>query len=103
MGPVEKSLPIERAQLGVRMEKRIVKVLKGLAEYSNMTLGQLLEKIVLHSFEPEPGQEGEWCASPYSRRTLGVLADLKRIYGLDDDVHASRHYTEVDGPQPDRD
>src|SRR5207253_8762464 len=65
-GPVA----VERVQLGVRMEKRIVKVLKGLAEYSNLTLGQLLEKVVLHSFEPEPGQEGEWCASPYSKKTL---------------------------------
>ena len=85
---------VERVQLGVRMEKRIVKVLKGLAEYSNMTLGQLLEKIVLHSFEPEPGQEGEWCASPYSKKSLSVIADLKRIYGLNYDVHASRSFDE---------
>ena len=88
---------VERVQLGVRMEKRIVKVLKGLAEYSNITLGQLLEKIVLHSFEPEPGQEGEWCASPYSKNTLGVLADLKRIYGLDYDTHDSRRFEEAQG------
>jgi len=85
---------VERVQLGVRMEKRIVKVLKGLAEYDNMTLGQLLEKIVLHSFEPEPGQEGEWCASPYSKKSLSVIADLKRIYGLNYDVHASRGFDE---------
>ena len=87
-------VPVERVQLGVRMEKRIVKVLKGLAEYNNMTLGQLLEKIVLHSFEPEPGQEGEWCASPYCKKSLGVIADLQRIYGLDFDVHASRRFEE---------
>ena len=85
---------VERVQLGVRMEKRIVKVLKGLAEYDNMTLGQLLEKIVLHSFEPEPGQEGEWCASPYSTKSLSVIADLKRIYGLNYDVYASRGFDE---------
>ncbi len=90
-------MAVERVQLGVRMEKRIVKVLKGLAEYSDMTLGQLLEKIVLHSFEPEPGQEGEWCASPYSQNTLGVLADLKRIYGLDFDTHDSRRFREDEG------
>ena len=72
----------------------MVKVLKGLAEYSNMTLGQLLEKIVLHSFEPEPGQEGEWSASPYSKKSLGVIADLKKIYGMDWDVHASRGFEE---------
>ena len=85
---------VERVQLGVRMEKRIVKVLKVLAEYDNMTLGQLLEKIVLHSFDPEPGQEGEWCASPYSKQSLSVIADLKRIYGLNYDVHASRSFEE---------
>jgi hypothetical protein len=90
--PRSESEQVERVQLGVRMEKRIVKVLKGLAEYSNMTLGQLLEKIVLHSFEPEPGQEGEWCASPYSKQSLSVIADLKRIYGLNYDVHASRGF-----------
>ena len=85
---------VERVQLGIRMEAKLVKVLKGLAEYSNLTLGQLMEKIVLHSFEPEPGQEGEWCASPYSKRTLGVIADLKRIYDAEWDVHASRGFEE---------
>ena len=45
---------VERVQLGVRMEKRMVQVLKGLAEFNDETLGQLLEKIVLHSFEPMP-------------------------------------------------
>ena len=87
---------VERVQLGIRMEKKMVKVLKGLAEYSNMTLGQLMEKIVLHSFEPEPGQEGEWCASPYSKKSLGVIADLKKIYGMEWDVHASRGFEETD-------
>jgi hypothetical protein len=92
-------MPVERVQLGVRMERRIVKVLKGVAEYSDMSLGQLLEKIVLHSFEPEPGQEGEWSASPYSKKTLAALDDLKRIYGLDYDTHASRRFEEVTPPE----
>jgi hypothetical protein len=42
---------IERVQTGVRIEKRILKVLKGLAEYFDITLGDLLEGIVLHAFE----------------------------------------------------
>ena len=54
----------DRVQLGVRMEKNLVKVLKGLAEFNDETLGELLEKIVLHSFDPVPGDEGESCASP---------------------------------------
>ncbi len=42
---------VERVQTGVRIEKRILKVLKALAEYLDMTLGDLLEGIVLHAFE----------------------------------------------------
>lgn len=89
-------MPIERVQLGVRMEPKMVKVLKGLAEYRDMTLGQLLEKIVLHSFEPVPGQEGEMCASPYSKESLRVLGDLMKIYEMDFDTHASRRFQEPD-------
>ena len=83
---------MERVQLGVRMEKRMVQVLKGLAEFNDETLGQLLEKIVLHSFEPMPGEEGEWSASPHGKRALAAIADLKRVYGMDLDVHATREF-----------
>ncbi len=71
----------------------MVKVLKGLAEFNGVTLGQLLEKIVLHSFEPVQGQEGEMAASPHSRRALEVIADLKRIYGIEYHTHATRDAT----------
>ena len=87
---------VERVQLGVRMEKRMVKVLKGLAEFDGVTLGQLLEKIVLHSFEAVPGQEGEMAASPHSKRALAAIADLKRIYGMDYHTHAARRFHEDD-------
>jgi hypothetical protein len=83
---------VERVQLGVRMEKQMVKVLKGLAEFEGITLGQLLEKIVLHSFEPVPGDEGESAASPHGKRALAAIADLKRIYGMDYDMHAFRAF-----------
>lgn len=83
---------IERVQLGVRMEKRMVKVLKGLAEFNGETLGELLERIVLHSFEPMPGEEGEWSASPHSRRALAAIADLKRVYEFNLDTHAARQF-----------
>jgi len=85
-------VPVERVQLGIRMEKRMVKVLKGLAEYNGITLGQLVEKIVLHSFEPVEGQEGEMAASPHSPESLAVIADLKRIYGMDYDTHATYQF-----------
>ena len=89
------AMAVERVQLGVRMEKHMVKVLKGLAEFEGITLGQLLEKIVLHSFEPVLGQEGEMSASPHGKRALAAIADLKRIYGMDFDVHAARQFRDA--------
>ncbi len=65
---------IERVQTGVRMEKRIVKVLKAMAEYHDMTLGDLLEGIVLHAFEGK---------APFGSDSMKRIAELKKIYGLD--------------------
>ncbi len=90
---------VERVQLGVRMEKRMVKVLKGLAEFQNVSLGQLLENIVLHSFEPMPGEEGEWAASPHGKKALAAIADLKRVYGMEYDAHAAHGFREHAGEQ----
>lgn len=68
------SKPIERVQTGVRLEKRLLKVLKGTAEHLDMTLGDLLEGIALHSFENEP---------PFSEETLRKIGQLKDVYDLD--------------------
>lgn len=65
---------VERIQTGVRLEKRLLKVLKGLAETLDLSLGDLLEGIALHALENKP---------PFSAGTLRKIADLKRIYGLD--------------------
>lgn len=95
-------VPVERVQLGVRMEKHMVQVLKGLAEFNGETLGELLEKIVLHSFEPVKGQEGEACASPHGKRALAAIEQLSKIYGMDLDVHATRAFErDVDLPDSD--
>jgi len=91
----EATQKIERVQLGVRMEARLVKVLKGLAEFNDETLGELLERIVVHSFDPVPGDEGESCASPHGKPQLRAIEDLKRVYGLDYGTHATRDF-----PQP---
>jgi hypothetical protein len=64
---------IERVQTGVRLEKRLLKVLKGLAELKDMTLGDLLEGIVLHAFEGK---------APFSPETLKDIEKLRGIYGL---------------------
>jgi len=99
MAAVER-VRVERVQLGVRMEKRMVKVLKGLAEFNGVTLGQLLENIVLHSFEAVPGQEGEMAASPHGKRALAAITDLKRIYGMDYDTHAAHQFSNDDAGEP---
>jgi len=78
-------LKIERVQTGVRMEKRVLKVLKALAEYHDLSLGDLLEGIVLHAFEGK---------APFSRDNLKLVAELKRIYKLDLDATASHRLVE---------
>ena len=65
---------IERTQTGVRIEKRTLKVLKSLAEYLDLSLGDLIEGVVLHAFENRP---------PFSAQTLRRIEDLKRVYALD--------------------
>lgn len=95
---VTAGVKVERVQLGVRMEKNLVKVLKGLAEFNDETLGELLEKIVLHSFDPVPGDEGESCASPHSKRALEAVATLRSMYGVSTDPHAARLFgRDIDG------
>ncbi|HSG66844.1 MAG TPA: hypothetical protein VLD39_17680 [Gammaproteobacteria bacterium] len=75
---------VERVQTGIRVEKRLLKVLKGLAEYLDLTLGDLIEGIVLHAFEGKP---------PFSAETRKRIEQLKDLYGLDlaaDDSHRLR-------------
>jgi hypothetical protein len=76
---------VERVQTGVRMEKRILKVLKALAEYHDLTLGDLLEGIVLHAFDGK---------LPFSQENLRRIKDLKKFYGLDLDYRASHRLAE---------
>jgi hypothetical protein len=77
--PVRGRLTVERSQTGVRIEKRILKVLKAVAGYHEISLGDLLEGIVLHAFEGK---------TPFSEPTLERIKEFKRIYGLD---LAARH------------
>jgi len=65
---------VERVQTGVRLEKRLVKVLKGTAEYLDTSLGDLLEGIVLHAFEGR---------APFEKSTLEKIEQLREVYGLD--------------------
>ena len=85
MATIRRAIPVERVQTGVRLEKRLLKVLKGLAEIKDMTLGDLLEGIVLHAFDGK---------CPFGRDTLGRIAELKKVYGLDLDAAASHRLKE---------
>jgi hypothetical protein len=85
MAAIRRVIAVERVQTGVRLEKRLLKVLKGLAEIKDMTLGDLLEGIVLHAFDGK---------CPFGRDTLGRIAELKKVYGLDLDAAASHRLKE---------
>jgi hypothetical protein len=76
---------VERVQTGVRIEKRILKVLKALADYHDMSLGDLLEGIVLHAFEGK---------TPFGDDSLRRIADLKRVFRLELDASASHRMVE---------
>jgi len=77
---------VERVQTGVRMEKRLLKVLKAFAEYKDMSLGDLLEGIVLHAFDGK---------APFSEDSRRRIADLKKFYGLDLNSAASHRLQEA--------
>ena len=62
---------IERVQTGVRLEKQLLKVLKGLAEHLDMSLGDVIEGMTLHAFENK---------SPFSGETLNKIDQLKLVY-----------------------
>jgi len=83
----EQHIPVERVQLGVRMEKRMVKVLKAVAEYGDMTLSELLETIVLHSFEGGTAQT-------FGPEEVKLIAEFKKLYGMDYETHASDRFVE---------
>lgn len=81
----KKTFLVERVQTGVRLEKRLLKVLKAIAEYYDITLGDLLEGIVLHAFDGK---------CPFGEESLNRIADIKRIYGLELDAEASHRLQE---------
>ena len=83
--PEGPSLTIERVQTGVRIEKRLLKVLKALADYHDLSLGDLLEGIVLHSFEGKP---------PFSEESRRKIADLKKVFHLNLDASSSHRLKE---------
>ena len=78
---------IKRTQTGVRIESSLLKVLKGLAEFTDMSLGDLLEGIVLHAFEGK---------APFSAETRKVIDKLKAVYGCELTAADSHQLVEAD-------
>lgn len=78
-------LEIERIQTGIKLEKRLVKVLKGLAEYNDMSLGELVELIALHAIEREHA---------FAPDSVGLIKKMKEIYSLNYDVHDYEKFIE---------
>ncbi|MGZ4732277.1 MAG: hypothetical protein ACXVZH_09055, partial [Terriglobales bacterium] len=77
---------VERVQTGVRIEKRLLKVLKAFGEYHDLTLGDLLEGIVLHAFDGK---------APFGQASLDQIKELKKFYGLELDSSASHRLKEA--------
>ena len=82
---MRKNLKVERIQTGMRVEKRILKTLKALAEYLDMTLGDLIEGIVLHAFEGKV---------PFSDDMIKKIQEIKTVYDLD--LYASHSHKLVE-------
>jgi hypothetical protein len=78
-------IQVQRIQTGMRIEKRILKVLKALAEYLDITLGDLIEGIVLHVFEGK---------LPFDEKYLQKINEIKKVYELDLDATHSHKLTE---------
>ena len=76
---------VERVQTGVRIEKRILQVLKAVAARKGIGLGDLLEGIVLHSFEGK---------QPFNQQSLDFIQQMRRAYGLD--LNAADSHTLVE-------
>jgi catechol 2,3-dioxygenase-like lactoylglutathione lyase family enzyme len=87
-------ITVERVQTGVRIEKRMLKVLKALAEYADISLGDLLEGIILHAFEGK---------SPFDADAIQRLKALKEVYHMDYDATASHHLIEQSSTQDQED
>jgi catechol 2,3-dioxygenase-like lactoylglutathione lyase family enzyme len=84
------AIEIEREDVTVRLEKRLVAVLRDLAEFKRMSLTSCLEETLLHTFEPF----GDGVASPHTARDLRHIQALKHKHGIDYDSHGSYRFVE---------
>lgn len=81
----ERTEALERVQTGIRLEKRLLKVLKGIAEHLEMPLGELVEGIALHSFEG---------LDPFEPSTRRKIQQLREVYELNLTARDSHRFSE---------
>jgi catechol 2,3-dioxygenase-like lactoylglutathione lyase family enzyme len=90
-------LEIERVPLAARIEKRLAHLIEDIARHKDMTLGEMLEETLLHSFEQfESGD----VASPHTAYTHAYIQDLRKKHGIDYDCHASYRFVEKSSKSP---
>lgn len=89
----EPKLQVARVHVKTRIEKRLAALMVDLAKHKNMTVGELLEETLLHTFEQVPGGG---VASPHTEKTLSHIRDLKKKHRIDYDTHASYRFVEKD-------
>ncbi len=77
---------VERVQTGVRLEKKLLKVLKALADLKDMSLGDLIEGIVLHTFDGK---------LPFGDETRKQIHELKKVFNMDLNASSSHRLSEV--------
>ncbi|KIC10631.1 hypothetical protein RA19_10825 [Leisingera sp. ANG-M1] len=76
---------VTRVQTGLRLEARLLKTMKALAEYLDISVAELVEGMALHAFEGK---------APFSEETLGKIEALRAVYGLDLTAADSHSLTE---------
>lgn len=87
-------LKVKRVAVNARIEEKLASILVDLAEHKGMTMGEMLEETLLHSFEAMPDFAGQGVASPHTKGTLSYIDELKSKHGLDYDTHDSYRFTE---------
>lgn len=85
---------IERTTVEARIEKRLAAVMEDLAKETGRNVGELIEEVMLHSFEPIQGQAGHAVASPHTAETFRLIEQLKQKHSLDYDTHANYGFVE---------
>lgn len=93
----EPKIAVERVPVEARVEKRLAALLGDLARHKQMTLGEMLEEMALHSFEEMHGGDA---ANPHTRRTLSLIRELRKKHGIDYDCHANYRFTEANKSAP---